>query len=273
MFQWEKREPFGQVLQLSARNRTIELLPPITPEIAAKTLNQLGFPAIIWQDWLLTNVDLLCRLPEIHSLYLDLVHDSDKGITCTDVKLNLQEPESFSGNINVFAPYPVEIEQEVVLKDGSVAWIRPVRPEDASLIQRLAAEQSEQSRYTRFMSKSSNISPTLLARLSRPDYQREFAILLHDEEHNPLAHASYTADPNGQSCEFGISIADRLQGQGVGVLLMNKLIDYARKQGFNSIRAEILADNHPMQKLALKLGFVLSKHPDDLGLVDAKLAL
>ncbi|ULJ68811.1 GNAT family N-acetyltransferase [Wielerella bovis] len=271
---WEKQEPFGQILHLNARNRQVKLLPPLTPEIAAKTLAQLGLPPIIWQDWLLTSTDILCRLTEIHSFTLDLVHDADKGIVCTDAKLNLQDPESFlSGSLNVFTPYPFEIEKEVILKNGEIAWMRPVRPEDASLIQRLAAELSEQSRYTRFMSRSSGISPVLLTRLSHPDYQREFAILLHDEDHNPLAHASYTADPDTQSCELGISVADRLQGQGVGVLLMNELIQRAREQGFASMRAEILVDNHAMQKLALKLGFTLSKHDSDNGLVEAHLML
>ncbi len=56
-------------------------------------------------------------------------------------------------------------------------------------------------------------------------------------------------------------------------MLMQRLISHAREQGFAQIRAEILADNHPMQKLALKLGFVLAKNPHDSGLVDASLSL
>ncbi|MDK4680885.1 GNAT family N-acetyltransferase [Kingella negevensis] len=269
---WEKQEPFGQVLTLRVRNRQVKLLPPVTPEIISKAISQLNLPNIIWQDWLLNCADILSRLPEIHSSALELSHDADKGIVCSNIALNLQDVESFTGSPNIFTPYPTH-EQQITLKSGETAWLRPVRPEDASLIQRLAAEQSEQSRYTRFMSKANNIPPALLARLSHPDYQREYALLLHDEEQNPLAHASYTADPDMQSCEFGISIADKLQGQGVGVLLMHKLIERAKEQGFVRIRAEILADNHPMQKLALKLGFVLSKNAEDNGLVDAVLTL
>lgn len=282
---WEKHEVFGQVLTLLSHNCSIKLLPPVTPEIIENTLNQLGLPNLIWQDWLLNCVDILCRLPEIHSTFLTLLHNIEQGIICSDAKLNLQALDalpdsvsdnlfnSFSGSPNIFAPYPMHLECAIVLPNGTSAWLRPVRPEDASLIQRLISEQSEQSRYTRFMSKSQDIAPALLSRLSQPDYQREFALLLHDEEQNPLAHASYTADANGISCEFGIIVADSLHKQGVGVMLMRELITNARLQGFAQIRAEILADNHPMQKLALKLGFILAQHPEDSSLVEAKLEL
>ena len=54
---------------------------------------------------------------------------------------------------------------------------------------------------------------------------------------------------------------------------MTQLIAHAKTQGHTLMRAEILADNHPMQKLALKLGFTLNKHPRDNGLVEAKLHL
>ena len=270
---WERIDPFGYVLILQAHNKTIQLLPPVTPEIIARTLNQLNLPSIIWQDWLLNTSDILCRLPEIHSVSLSLHHNADKGIVCSDVKLNVQDVDSHSGSQNIFAPIAYDAELEIILNNGEKAWLRPVRAEDASLIQRLTDEMSENSRYTRFMSKAPTLPPMLLSRLSNPDYQREFAILLHDEDHNPLAHASYTADADMQSCEFGISIADRLQGHGLGGMLMHVLITRAQAQGFTSIRAEMLANNHAMQKLALKLGFTLTKHPDDTSLVEAHLIL
>jgi len=89
----------------------------------------------------------------------------------------------------------------------------------------------------------------------------------------PLAHANYIADPIPTSCEFGIIIDDKLQGQGIGHQLMTQLIAHAKTPRHTLMRAEILSDNHPMQKLALKLGFTLNKHPHDNGLVEAKLHL
>lgn len=268
---WDRQPHFGQILTLSTHNKTLSLLPPLTPEIVAKSLNYLGLPIIVWQDWLLNAVDILSRLPEIRSSSLDVYHDVKRGMVCADVKLDLQDANHVSGSLNAFTPYPHELEQQIKLPNGETAILRPIRPEDAELLQRLVSEQSEDSRYKRFMSKNSNLSPALLTQLSNPDYQREFALILHDVDFNPLGTANYVADLNGKSCEFGISIADNLQGQGVGTLLLKKIVAQAKKQGFASIRAEILQENEAMQKLALNLGFMLSPHPHDRDIVCAEL--
>ena len=279
-FGWDKRDPFGQVLTLAAHGHEIRLLPPITPEAAERALSALKLDAAVWRDWLLNAAEILCRLPEIRSVSLQLAQQADGSIACRDIKLSLQDPDSnfsgslnFSGSINVFTPYPHQAERDIVLKDGTTAWLRPVRPEDAELIRRLAAGQSEESRHTRFMSKAHDLPAALVARMSHPDYQRDFALILHDEDGNPLAHAGYTADADMRRCEFGIMVADRLHGQGIGALLMENLIAHARSQGFAEMRAEILPHNHAMQKLALKLGFTLGKHPQDASLVEARLDL
>ena len=59
----------------------------------------------------------------------------------------------------------------------------------------------------------------------------------------------------------------------MGGFLMQQLLQHAQKQGLQQMRAEILAENHPMQRLALKLGFTLSKHPEDNQLLEARLDL
>lgn len=271
LLHWEKQAHFGQILNLSTNKKHLALLPPLTPEIVAKSLNYLGLPIIVWQDWLLNAVEILSRLPEIHSSYIDVYHDVKRGMVCRDVGLDLHDTDPVSGSLNAFAPYPHEAEQQIKLPNGETAILRPIRPEDAELLQRLVSEQSEDSRYKRFMSKNSNLSPALLTQLSNPDYQREFALILHDVDFNPLGTANYVADLNGKSCEFGISIADNLQGQGVGTLLLKKIVAQAKKQGFASIRAEILQENEAMQKLALNLGFMLSPHPHDRDIVCAEL--
>ena len=125
----------------------------------------------------------------------------------------------------------------------------------------------------RFASQSAQLPPNLLVRLSQPDYQREFALLVHDEALRPLAMANYTADADRQSCEFGISLIDEMQGQGLGAILMTRLITRARQQGFVAMRAEILSENYPMQKLALKMGFTLAKHENDSTMIAANLIL
>ena len=267
---WARQEPIGQTLTLTTAHHSTSLLPPIQPTALDHALNQLQLPPEHWQNWLLNTSEILARLPEIHDLTLHLTSPSHHH----SIKLNLQDPNSFSGCPNILAPIP-PFQQTLTLRNGETAILRSVRSEDATLIQQLIQAQSEHSRYTRFMSKASEAPPALLAQLASPDYHRDYALILHTNSPTPtpLAHANYIADPIPQSCEFGIIIDDSLQGQGIGHQLMTQLIAHAKTQGHTLMRAEILADNHPMQKLALKLGFTLNKHPRDNGLVEAKLHL
>ena len=267
---WARQEPIGQTLTLTTAHHSTSLLPPIQPTALAHALNQLQLPPEHWQDWLLNTSEILARLPEIHDLTLHLASPSHHH----SIKLNLQDPNSFSGSPNILAPIP-PAQHTIALRNGETAILRSVRSEDAALIQQLIQAQSEHSRYTRFMSKASEVPPALLAQLASPDYHRDYALILHTNSPTPtpLAHANYIADPIPTSCEFGIIIDDKLQGQGIGHQLMTQLIAHAKTQGHTLMRAEILADNHPMQKLTLKLGFTLNKHPRDNGLVEAKLHL
>lgn len=272
LLQWEKHPAFGAVMALECDGVRTALLPPPDAVALERALDTLGLEYALWQEWLADALEIFSRLPEIHSCRLRLHRDETRGgIAYSELKLNLQEPDSFSGAANLFAPYPAEEEQQVELAAGS-AWLRPVRPEDAELIGRLADGLSAESRYRRFMQRSGSLPPAQLLRLSSFDYRREFALLLTAGDNTPLATAAYNAD-NDESCEFGILIADGLQGQGIGSLLMEKLIVRARQQGYRRMRAEILSENLPMQKLAAKLGFTLAKHPDDPAMMTAVLTL
>ena len=46
--------------------------------------------------------------------------------------------------------YPVQWEADVVLRDGSVAHVRPITPADADRVRRFHAGQSDESIYMRF---------------------------------------------------------------------------------------------------------------------------
>ena len=267
-----ERDPvFGQLIHLYNESGRQTLLPPLLPTEAQRALQALGLDAGIWLDCLLDTAETVCRLPEVHSLTLALTV-SGKGIACTEAKLHLQDTP-YPPAPNVFAPPPALLTEQFTLANGQIVRLRPVCPEDASLLQTLYQGMDDHSRYLRFMIASPELPPSLIARLSHPDYQREFALLLHDDQHRPLAHAHYSTDANGQSGEFGIGITPSLQGQGVGGFLMQQLLQHAQKQGLQQMRAEILAENHPMQRLALKLGFTLSKHPKDTQLLEARLDL
>ena len=62
-------------------------------------------------------------------------------------------------------------------------------------------------------------------------------------------------DPDNISAEFAILIEDSMRGEGLGYLLMQKIIDYTRSRSTLEIRGTVLPENLPMLRLADKLGF------------------
>jgi acetyltransferase len=64
-------------------------------------------------------------------------------------------------------------------------------------------------------------------------------------------------------------VADAWQKRGVGTILMQNLLEYARARGIREVHGEILADNQRMIELARWLGMKLRYLPQSVGLVEA----
>ncbi len=66
-----------------------------------------------------------------------------------------------------------------------------------------------------------------------------------------------------ESAEYSILIADHWQGQGLGLMLTNHILDIAQKRGIKKIVASVLPNNESMIKLFVKKGFTIDKkYPD-----------
>jgi acetyltransferase len=78
-----------------------------------------------------------------------------------------------------------------------------------------------------------------------------------------LGVARYVVDPDGETCEFAIVVADRWQRRGLGGHMLETLIEIARSRGLRWMIGNVLATNEPMLRLARKLGFAITGNPDD----------
>jgi acetyltransferase len=113
------------------------------------------------------------------------------------------------------------------------------------------------------------LSQAQLIRLTQIDYDREmaFVALAHQNgEETEIGVARYATNPDGESCEFAVVVADAWQGKGVARRLMGILIDAARNRGLKYMNGDFLAENTRMLRFVASLGFVLSAHPEDSGL-------
>jgi acetyltransferase len=93
-------------------------------------------------------------------------------------------------------------------------------------------------------------------------------------EAETLGAVRTVADADETEAEFAIAIRSDMKGQGLGRMLMEKILAYHRKdKKVRRVHGTILAENKPMQELAKKLGFVIKDGPDpDIVLAEIILA-
>ena len=160
--------------------------------------------------------------------------------------------------------------------DGVAVTIRPIRPDDAEVLRDFMKALSPQSRYFRFMSTLRELTPTMLARLTRVDYRREMALIAVVGERGrerPVGVGRYFADPEVESGEFALAIADDWQRRGLGRHLLAKLVEIARARGLTTLSGNIMAANRPMLALAQALGFEIGESLDEAAVRHATLRL
>jgi acetyltransferase len=70
-----------------------------------------------------------------------------------------------------------------------------------------------------------------------------------------LGVARACTGPDNDAAEFAVLVRSDLKGQGLGKLLMHKLIRYCCDRGTRELWGSVMADNEAMLHLARSLGF------------------
>jgi acetyltransferase len=58
-----------------------------------------------------------------------------------------------------------------------------------------------------------------------------------------------------RTAEFAVLVRSRLKGHGLGWLLMQRVIDYAKEKGLRRVYGDVLAENSAMLQMSAELGF------------------
>ena len=74
--------------------------------------------------------------------------------------------------------YPVLAEADVVLRDGSVCRLRPIKPSDADGIRQFHSRQSDESIYLRFFAPLRELSDRDAKRFTHVDYRQRVALVM-----------------------------------------------------------------------------------------------
>ena len=193
--------------------------------------------------------------PEVVELDINPILADAEGVIAVDarVRLNRATPRVQSAIV----PYPRALERDVTLRDGTVMHVRPIRPDDASLLQRFHQALSREDVRLRFHGGMRELSGELLIRLTQIDYDREMALICFgDGDDLPLGVVRMHADPDLVSGEFAIVVRSGLHGHGYGTEMMRLIIETARERGVSRLVGSVLRDNTHMLHLSREFGFV-----------------
>ncbi|HEX9118259.1 MAG TPA: GNAT family N-acetyltransferase [Anaerolineae bacterium] len=152
-----------------------------------------------------------------------------------------------------------DLPETVTLADGTALTLRAIRPDDAPRLQALAERLSPQSMYFRAMMPLKSLSDRDARRLATVDYARRMALVATRptaEGEEIVGVARYAADrtsPSGEA-EVAVVVEDRLQGHGLGTLLIMRLGTYARRHGIRAFRAVVLAANTAVERMIQATG-------------------
>lgn len=162
---------------------------------------------------------------------------------------------------DVRTAYPAHWEADVVLRDGGVVHVRPIRPEDAEAVHVFHAGQSPESIYLRFFAPLPRLSDREVARFTQVDYvDRVGLVATLGEAIVGIARYDRLDDDRA---EVAFNISDAHQGRGIGSVLLEHLAAAARERGITSFFAEVLPQNRKMMGVFTEAGYAVSHHYED----------
>ena len=220
---------------------------------------------------------LVIDFPEILELDINPLLADEYGVMALDARIRLGPATRPGTERLAIRPYPKELEEEVTLEDGRTFLIRPIVPEDEPSLRAGFDKLTPEEIRLRFLAPMKTLSHMQAARFTQIDYDREMALVL-TEPGTPgtseiFGSVRMIADPDNERAEYAIIVRHDLTGQGLGLSLMQRIIDHARNRGVGEIFGDVLRENTTMLKLCKRLGFSQANHPDERELVRVALKL
>ncbi|MDE1235045.1 MULTISPECIES: bifunctional acetate--CoA ligase family protein/GNAT family N-acetyltransferase [Vibrio] len=226
-------------------------------------------------EFLVRISQMIIDCPQIHELDIHPVLANGSQFTILDADLILKPFQGDGHSRLAIRPYPSELEERVTLRDNSVVMLRPILPEDEPQHAEFIHNVSKEDLYKRFFSDVGEFNHEALANFTQIDYDREMAFVAvdnNDGEGKIIGVSRALINPENTDAEFAILIRSDLKGNGLGKILLQKVIDYCRLKGTVQISGMTMPTNRGMLTLAQKLGFEVDIHFED-GTADMVLVL
>ena len=212
---------------------------------------------------------LVADFPEIREIDLNPVLADETGVIAVDARVSIApveklRPGAFGNPRFAIRPYPTELERRLQLRDGTALLVRPVRPEDEPLYPPFFAAVTPGDLRLRFFAPVKDFSHAFIARFTQIDYARAMAfIAIEESTGDMLGVVRVHADANYETGEYAILVRSDLKGRGLGWMLMQLIIEYARGEGLRCIQGQVLQENITMIDMCRELGFQIASDPQE----------
>lgn len=221
---------------------------------------------------------LAADIPEIDELDLNPLLADQTGVLTVDARIAVGLPvRKFAGPGNAnFAvrPYPSQWVRHLELKDRLRIVVRPIRPDDEPSIYEFVRHVTKEDLRLRFFAAMKQFSHEFIARLTQLDYARAMAFVAFDEATGEMVGVvRIHSDSIYETGEYAILLRSDLKGRGLGWMLMQMIIEYAKSEGLKHISGDVLHENTVMLDMCRSLGFEVVNDPVEHDICHVKLPL
>lgn len=153
--------------------------------------------------------------------------------------------------------YPEELKTYVTLRDGAQVLLRPIKPSDVTMKQHLFYSLSKDTLAKRYLGSLRAMPLRRVWPYVTVDYENEMSIvgtLMEEERESIIAIGSYVRIPHTTMAEVSFVVRDDWQNLGLGTLLLNQLMEIAKKKGLRGFTAWVLTSNARMMHIFKKYG-------------------
>ena len=265
-------------------------LPPLNMRLARELISRTRVSALLhgFRKTPAVNLDAIAMTlisvaqlvidhAEIKQLDINPLLADEFGVIALDARIQVgPAPGNATGRLAI-RPYPKELEETVPVGDGRVLLLRPILPEDEPSLQAAFAKLTPEEVRLRFFAPKKTLSHFAAVRFTQIDYDREMGLVLTERGRAGTTEiygvANIVADPDNYRGEYAIVVRHDMVGLGLGIILMKRIIEYARSRGLRELFGDVLRENRSMLKLCEILGFRESRMPEDPGVVRVSLQL
>jgi acetyltransferase len=192
---------------------------------------------------------------------------SPEKLIALDARVVLYDQDTTEAQLPKLAirPYPIQYVGTWTAKDRTKVTIRPILPEDETLLVKFHSILSDRTVFMRYLQPimlQQRVMHERLARICHVDYDREIALVAETTDASGERHVMgivrLSKIHGTNEARLSILIGDPYQGIGLGGELVRRAVEVAKKERLSRLSAILTEDNLTMTHIFEKLDFTIA---------------